>query len=522
MRYRTYHSASLEMIPGRFDKIRARIKTPVLILVGYIIVKFTGTAIIEIIIFIDYPSTFTEQMNELVLIVGRPIATVPTFAILLHLSISAAIFIGFVLMPRKYNLEPVDAETLRFMLDPLREVRRIDEVIKEILEEYVTALSRNSMNRIRKKKESLGVELACGYDVFSADKRESITRQVINHHLRRLHLMRPPIYDTVWYKKMYVNFSVFAALCTSALFTTLLVPYLIFMWDKQRRCGTDLHCPIEKVYPIQDLIACAELVLGLVLADFSIGIQLCVIGSTMVTQVYLIKGVKKSLSECLNTTAEYFNTLDTCDQIEEIPRIKRSRSHDFALSSSVNNPEDASRARRFRLESALLTTLVQLIASLKDWRRFSQLCGEFIEFYLFGMLLYLVSLLVVDRLNPHELLVLRTSAIAAVWLLMDCVLLGCAYVFSQVIELEKIAWSILAQLGSNYHMVLEDGSAGLAEAGIGPTDLMSKKWRILVYGYSMSDVENSIMPFGVSLTYEKVLQLNFYIISLALLLRQYA
>lgn len=69
-----------------------------------------------------------------------------------------------------------------------------------------------------------------------------------------------------------------------------------------------------------------------------------------------------------------------------------------------------------------------------------------------------------------------------IWFLLDCVLLGCAYVFLHIIELERIAWSKLAQVGINYKAKL-DGELAEHVAGIKPADLISEKWRILVYSY---------------------------------------
>lgn len=522
MEYRSYQLEPLKMDSDRIDKLRAKIKYPVLIMASYLVLRFISTAIIEIICILNYPSAFTDRINELALILGRPLVTVPSFSVLLHLTLSICFLCGCILYPLMFEVKPLDALAFRLMMDPFREIQRTDLIIRELLEEFLAALDRINIDRTRKKKDSLRVEPVYDYDEFNANKRESTTRQVIERQLKQVHTMRPAIYDTIWFHTIYSFNLALVAIITAVFITTLLVPYVLFPWDKQRRCGTDQHCSILKVYPIQDLVACFELVLGQILADTALANQLFVSATNVMTQLCLVKRIKQSLRHCLKTTSNYFENLNAYEDRIEIPRIKRLRRNEDPDRHQVNSQE-TNETRRTRMEATLLRTLIHLMVALRDFRSISQLTSKVLEAYLSCMSFGLASLMVMDRLSNNEIQKMRLILTVSIWLATNIILIGCAYVFSRVMKLEKIAWSILAQLGANYQMALGGGLAGPADAGIGPVDLISRRWRNLVYGpaYCISGIRNSIRPFNISLTYTRVLELNFYILSFASLLQNF-
>lgn len=171
------------------------------------------------------------------------------------------------------------------------------------------------------------------------------------------------------------------------------------------------------------------------------------------------------------------------------------------------------------MEIDLLRILLKLNLFLKEAKNYSQRVGPFIEAYLSCAGFALILMLLIDRMTDKDMRQLTTFMIYLLWAVTNVILFSCAYVYSRTIEVEKIAWSILAQLSLNYQMALESEQAGLASICIGPTDWITARWRNLVHNHSLSHSRNSIKLFNTSLTYRNALQLNFYIISLASLLQ---
>lgn len=108
-------------------------------------------------------------------------------------------------------------------------------------------------------------------------------------------------------------------------------------------------------------------------------------------------------------------------------------------------------------------------------------------------------------------------------LVIDCyiiaypMMLVCSFAFARTIELEKAAWSVLAEL-ANYQELAQQNDNLVSCKSSEHIEALARPWRKLVRSYALSSQHNASRPFGLSITYKHTMSIDYFVVSAALFL----
>lgn len=89
--------------------------------------------------------------------------------------------------------------------------------------------------------------------------------------------------------------------------------------------------------------------------------------------------------------------------------------------------------------------------------------------------------------------------------------------FAHTIQLEKVAWSILAELA--IYQDLSQRKEGLKWCKLSERiEMLAGRWRKLVLSYSLTSRRNASKPLGLSMTYGQMLNIDYLVLSAILVL----
>lgn len=521
--YRFHQSSTLKMETKSFERsLFKKLRRLMLVFVGYVIVKYLIMTFIQTINLYHTANTncwttnFLREFdwlekNSFVAfyklmgpILGNPLKFVPGVSIFTYILTIVSMIYYLILLPNSYKLKPFDSVNVRFLLDPMREINRIDMVIKETLHEFLLSIKpiQNDGNSTNNNNLN-NLSVRSRYNGYNSARRESIMRQVIFEQLKQVPTLRPAAYSLDCFSLLFLWVILFSIVNFSYSSSSFIAVILIYFDELQYHCSEPKKCQIYDVLSIQDLQALGELFLIFFILWFLINVQVIFVVINQATQLLMAKKINQDLSFCrkilINCSFAMAN-----DQIEQFKLVRQS----FIQS------------RSHYMERNLLRALVKLQLTNADMRKNSLIVSRIIESVVFILGICLIAILVAERLNANEVRLFLNLNALAFWTATNLLLFGCAYVTAQSSKVEKLAWSILAQLCFNHRAAQRhNGLTQLAGARLNPNDLIIKRWRHYVCDHYLSDARNSVQILSRSLTYRTALELNFYIISLVLLLR---
>lgn len=250
---------------------------------------------------------------------------------------------------------------------------------------------------------------------------------------------------------------------------------------------------------------------------FEIVVSFYWIGITLVTSLLAILSHLDAQLNARNELEEELGQL--CALIEDVNGSHLSQLTNWTAATTTKQEQDEV------LEDALLRQLVKTSVHLDEFKAratfISEQASAFVVFFGSGLMVVLLA----AELDGPDIEQFRMAILKGFWLAANAMLLMYAYLYAKMIKLQqRFGWRIAAQLGLRVtlsalkrHQLIRTNYYHLQRRKRRRLDPLTHGWLQLIWGANLADPRNSAKTFGVSLTYERLLQMNFYVTSLAAL-----
>lgn len=397
--------------------------------------------------------------------------------------IAVSSFYIFILVAITNGKNPLNAPIERFMLDPSRELRRIDLATERHIDALIQGNPRN---------------------------------QRILRHPEQVASLRPCTYEAKWFHYLHrLSLRILAIVLMQTAIRTAALFYANYLSVKEPLCAINKieNCNFWSVFTVGDLIQTLEYVacfFGIVAVYTPIIIVF--VGTNIASRLKLTRAASEDLKRCLSRLREA-NML-SLDQ--------------YLVNQSWNKSTSGSRKRidqrllddpraEQEIELCLFRTYVRLVVSLDEIRQIAQFVARVIG----TVLLVIGSVFLTSLMNVifNDMRVTTPQAIMLfnMYFITNPLMLVCSHAFARMVKLEKVGWSILAELA--IYRELSQQKDGLRwNKSNRPIEVLAGRWRKLVRSHALSSERNASKPFGLSMTYGQVLNIDFFVISCMLVL----
>lgn len=500
-------SKELRIESKEIDRKRHRFRVVILFLYLILIVRFTTIGIVQLAKYraTTYFSSSATKALEPSSIVQLPIIeeTQPIVwlkklylydlsgsilsdfhggALFVYVFVVASISYSVYYLPRYYSLKPADTADLRMAFDPVRERRRMDLLLRRHAEQLllVTEIYRESRARmageLRTTSRLPRIKHPDDAEIRSISESIRPAQYKLGH--RR------------YWRGVKKHFLPVTVLCSS--FGLRIQMYLIYF-------TIDLRCKLKQLLADEctmlNAFTRAEIYsfVELMVAIYWMGTILVTTILTILTQLDL---QLQSISE----------TEDDMRTLLEILRYYNVWAP--GIYSTIGRKSNREPCPNVALIKGLAKTSFQLDEMRGRASFISEQASALVVLCCAGI----VPALTAVRMEGPDMEGLRAIIIGCLWLASNLLLIVCARQYANLIRLERVGWPIAAQLivklGQNWNKRPYNRLR---------LDPLTRGWLKLLETGSFIDESNSIRPFGVTLTFKRVLQMNFYVTSLAVL-----
>lgn len=408
--------------------------------------------------------------------------------------VGLTLFYVYVLVTPLIKRKSVDATNLRFMLDPTREIKRVDLMI------------RNVLNKI---------------------SDESPGNRLVTDLATQISSLRPFTFTTKWYHTFYwVTSALLIPMSITTLVFTGVFYYIFVLTAKESLCTFKQvdKCNYGDAFSGIDTFYVSEIVFADWLLTTNGSFVLFIYGLNSVCQLVMIHNAERELRICRSTLINAVKYFEEFQHSHLYQNRLYQRATIFsglkgAGSISYGGSSSGWSGRQQDVELRLLRTYVNLTITGHEVKKTVLVIGAFVEIYLTVSSAAILIIFLISMVNGSSSDMIEEVLLATYWLLTNPILFASAYVSTRTIKLEKIAWSVLAELAKYRTSFVHRGNMRLYRSNDRLFTVLERRWRRLVESYALSDRRNSIRAFGLSLTYGQVLSLNFFLMSTASILR---
>lgn len=437
----------------------------------------------------------------------------PGVVMFVYISVLASISYSIYYLPRCHQIEPADACDLRMGLEPERERRRLDLMIGEDIQRQVRA------------KQLHERTLATGEDQFFPISKTTCRRRKKKTHEADSSWSwwdiraeaRPSHYWSGHRRYWLVCKNAFVPVVGLSMAFAIGVQISLINWSMTLRCsrlrlisGTDSCCLWDAFTPGE-----IYTMLELIFAMYWMGI---ILGVSQLSIVAHLDGQLTTIGELERDMNDLLTALRLTNELAQ----RNSGGSSSIASSLADTSRKTSKNLRTseELNKVLLRSLVRTNVHLSEVRSRAEFISEQVSslVVLFGM--GMVLALTAVRMEGPDIEHLRANIIRSLWLASNFILIICAHEFARLLRLERVAWPIAAQLNTIVARQYNNSSGGkliFIRASSLQLDPLLAGWLRLIECGCLVDIRNSVRPFGVSLTFKRILQMNFYVTSLAAL-----
>lgn len=531
-KYRLYLSEELRIkqddYATKFARNRNIIKNVIL---TYSMIKYTTIGIVQIMkykIVEDYKSKSSSTSNNeykndqtfkffdsLGNLIGNPLSALTGISLMIYSSFIVGFAYSAAYLPYRFSYNPVNAVNLRFMLDPLREIKRIDILIRNKLDEYATFINTHKFP-VKENPLNLYAERLLNYkpisyrnqlNIYDTNRNEDeliyLDKQmeILNNERSNVWKMRPNCYSSNSYKSLH--FDVIRIQIISLILGALILSYLpkeIFLRSAIGKCQIKYsrdNCRIFEAFNWKDILALVEILIGIFILGVIIAFEVITIISNTFCQMRLIRNMRENLNDYLNDIRTFNRMKD------DLANFKRNKP-------TLNENEFISKFDE-HLMGKMLRYLIKITLSEKDLKINAVYLTQIVESFVITFAMGLLSSLFASRLNGLDIKPIRTTVLLLTFLGANAILFTCAFVYARIIDIEKLGWSLLAQ--NSIRVSFENTRCNPVE-----NDIFSTGWRKLILSEELSDKRNAVCLFGLNINFKRILELDFLVISLMSLL----
>lgn len=537
-KYRLYLSDELRIDDCKND-LKQKANIAKFIILIYLVTKYIVICIIQIIRYsisqdnlnaLENTNQTLKFLDYLGSLIGNPLSALTGISLMIYSGFIVGFIYSFGFLPYYFTYNPVDAISLRFMLDAQREIKRVDMLIKQKLDDFASFINmqryplRDDYLIIYDERYFSDYQQNSNYhknnklNIHQKDENENhlmfLNQQmnILNEERSRIWKMRPEYYSSETFKQLETN--VFRSQINSVaigIIILCILPESLLNRATHGKCQLIYSreiCSINDVFNWRDLLAFAELLFGIICLGIIIVFEIITIISNNLCQLRTANNMKEDLTDYLSTIRK-LNIMKEEKRVLNYPNIKMSiRNNKYHSSNQYADHLEK------QLMGKMLRYLIKLSLTEVDVRLNSVYMSQILESFLITLAMLLLSSLFADRLSGLDMRSFRTTVITGTILGLNVILFACAFSYAKVIDTEKIGWSILAQncIRANHQSVEYDSYN---------YDTFIMSWRKLIISKGLSDTRNAVRVFGLDINFKRILELNFLVISLISLLKTY-
>lgn len=520
-RYKLYLRPELRLELKPMDKWRRRVGGVSNCCFFYMIIRFSMICFVQLAKY--QATTFVESKSERTIHVIRDTELIrflktsylyyffsnvltdfPGVALFMHLCLVASVSYGIYYLPRHYNDYPADAVDLRMALDPCRERKRLDLLI----EKNVQQLASDMNTYYKSNKFNIPQNFRRKQKFYESRHRETPDTpgwQAALVGSVGLELMRPSQYWTGHRRYWFVVRNVFIVIVGSSIAFAINIQLHVFDRTKNLRCKVNQIpasiCTMTSALDLFEIFSLIELQIVM----YWMGTVLCV---SLLGVLAHVDAQLQTVNELERDMGYLLDALKLTEGLESGLLVEQEY-HSADQSSSTGRTRRLSIKEPSRLSIIMLKVLGKTNVLLGEIKARTIFISEQVSSLLVLFGAGIVLALTAYKMYGPDIEALRANVIVSLWGSSNVILIVCAHEYSRMIRLERLGWPIVARLNSRLapcHLTSQPKQDPLV---IG--------WRKLIEEGCLIDPQNSVRPFGVSLTFKQILHMNFYITSLAAL-----
>lgn len=519
LRDRFYWLPELRMRPTCLDRLRKYWAKILFSLLTYIVIKYSILALAQTIICLskrlflanNSRSSFhsiveiAHQTNQQL---GNILESAGDIASFIFIYLTLTVLHSILYLSWSFNKYPMDALYFRLAISPVAEIRRIDLVIGEMLDSTEITVNTSIYYSLLGPND---YHLKNFIDSLYRRPIDSIRDELMNlvkiiGDLRASKAsMRPDIYNIEFLRRMsdlVMLAIVFGCLIGHRWMSHF--PFDLYRYSKMLTCEekfkitNELLCQQLNPKSDADLIMFIEIFFAMFLVGYMIGMQTFQILANILVQLKSIHGMNEELDDCLIT-------------------LKVANQPEYLIDHGLKSQIDAAHKQYygltdFDIDKKLLKTWIKLrITDDETQKNFSYVSRVFSVYM--SMIIYCVALLLLEESSlptssPKDgsaLVFYKYYLFLTEWGLLNVVSLACSASYTNAKQVEKKAWSVLAQMyirACRLNMPFDRG-------------FLTIHWIKLVRSRRLSTNGKTVKflnMFGI--TYKTVLQVNVVLLSL--------
>lgn len=430
----------------------------------------------------------------------------PGLSICCHIAIWVQVSYPIYLAHFVHTKRPYDSPLIRLGIDPCREIRRVNMLVRERMDLLFSGLNYykqqtqmdDATNHSRTTTTLYFPSIGhwCAIDSILSARRGSrsylragLVKPAPNEPVDPV--LRAARYHLEYYARNW--HSTWRYVCYVVAVSTITLAYLalfsFYLTIRDIRC---LHrgisaelCTFERVFFPTDVLSIAE-------------------------QTFIWVGLGTFVSiQLINIVNHNLSQLDT---ISETKYYLRDLLSALRLLNDQKNPRDLTLdeyqlSKAVYLNEALLKTLLKTQLAIEDAIQMNPAMAELVASILGLFSSGLVLLLTVGRLGDYQIDSIRANIIRSFCSIANILVVLCAYTSSKLMLVQPVVWSIVAQL----KIIPQRCILRRAELGY-----LVEAWNeFATHQLGTNDRRNFVCPFGIKLSYKVVISMNFFIISVA-------
>lgn len=455
-------------------------------------------------------SWLTYYCFQLDKFIGNPATFVTGLSAIVHFIAPIVLVMGAIVFPIHVSKGNWDARHARQLQSAQREIYLIDYKIEERLQIIEDLISGEKTFRQRGSSSCRTVldtnsELHIfPYPMHWPSQDASPERVYLQRIVARLRtepeLMRPFVFRPQYHRLQVRNVGLLTLLFGLA-FGSLIFVFPVGLWTISVVSRCEILYPVNKisvcdwtsVLTWREILSIFESTLAGTLSCWILTIFILITVGSTASQFDLVNDLNKHLVECL-TLVETFNL-----QHNQRGRLSNSRKHKFA-------------AQLFDLDTCLLRTLIKVSLSSDDIRRNSKCVSDTTDYYL-AITGFLSLICVIIASNPGEQQQYdysRQTLLVMMVLVSNFTLISNSAHYSKTSNLERRVSSIICQI---IQMSSKRGESYFYS-------YIGSSWRKMALTNMFSDLNSVSIKFlnMIPMRFERVLEVNFILLSLATIL----
>lgn len=522
-KYQFYLRSELKLELNKLDKWRKWFRIRLVVVYVLLMIKFATICLVQLAkyratAFIRNNTTMTSfdvipEVHETDAIkilkkiylddfAGNLLSDSPSAAFFVYATMLLSISYSVYYLPHYYTIKPADAPDLRLAVAPAQERNRIDLLLWENVKQLI--LVRADYKRTLSESWTEFCHTSDGRALNCSFLESMEPQQEIQVSFTFDELLRPARYWTGCATYWRTVRRLIVAVVTWGLSFAATIYYNVTEWTIK------FSCEIKQI-PASDCNLVNALNAGQIYSLVELNFAVILLG------VFLCKSLLTFLA---HLEAQLHSTREMEQDLDNLLLILQTLNGNKSTPNSAGNARmkhiKVVDMREAHLSDALLKMLAKMNYLLAESRSRALFMSEQVSCFVVTSGVATVLAIMAFKIEGPDIEILRTNFIRCLWLVANIVMMICAHEYAKMIHLQRTGWRIAAQLSIRLARDYEIEGHGLADRKRGPyPDPITSSWLNLIRTGYLLDVRHSVRPFNVSLNYKRILQVNFYVTSLA-------